>query len=99
MPREQIPDTMAPDLIPDPLDQSCGWCGRSAWLRRRAAVQAGFEFFGGSDQRPRIAGLYECSGCHRPSLAIFQAYHVSGWRTSLLLVIPEMQAFDTHSGA
>jgi hypothetical protein len=92
---ERINDASALEIIPDPLDQRCGWCGQASWLRRRAAAQTGYISFGNpNDQRPLIAGLYECSGCNKPSLAMFQAYVVSGWRTSLLRVIPAAEAVE-----
>jgi Domain of unknown function (DUF4145) len=92
--RDTISDSDAISIIPDPLDKPCGWCGREAWLRLRAGVQTGWISFSYSshDERPVIAGLYDCSGCLRPSLALFQAYWVSGWSTSLLQVIPATQA-------
>ncbi|MEX1262714.1 MAG: hypothetical protein WEE66_02070 [Actinomycetota bacterium] len=47
--KKNVEDSTALGALPEQISRPCGWCGRSAWLRRRVAVQAGWYSTGARD--------------------------------------------------
>ena len=89
------PEDDPAEIIPETLSEQCGWCGRDAWFRLRAASWAGAISFSGSerDARDVIAAVYQCGGCARGSLFTFQAWSdYGGWGHARLEVFPSARA-------
>ena len=61
-------------IAPARQTRICGFCGRDAWFELRTAVWAGVWWVSSGDERPLISGLYQCAGCQRASLFVFQTF-------------------------
>ena len=83
------------DLLPDPLSNTCGRCGRDSWFGLRAAVWSGVWDLGLTDARPLVAAIYNCPGCGQGSLFLFQTFMTLGeHHASLLEQAPTARAIE-----
>lgn len=63
------------ELLDESLSHACGWCGKDSWFKLRCAAITGSVWSygpGGGDTRPLLAAIYQCAGCERPTLLVYE---------------------------